>query len=59
MPEYLEGLDIIQYFPPKGQLFSGCPSRNCSGNIVGQDGAQEKSMKQDRKGLGTTFERMT
>ena len=21
-PEYLEGLDIIQYFPPKGQLFS-------------------------------------
>ena len=26
-PEYLKGLDIIQYFPPKVQLFSGCPSR--------------------------------
>ena len=24
---YLEGVDITQYFPPKGQLFSGCLSR--------------------------------
>ena len=26
-PEYLEGSDIIQYFPLKGQIFSGCTSR--------------------------------
>ena len=54
--EYLEGLDIIQYFPPKGQLSS---PEDCRGNIVGLDGALEKSMKQEGRGPGTTFERMT
>ena len=57
-PEYLEGLDIIQYFPPKGQLFSSCPE-DCRGNTVGLDGAQEKSMKREGRGQGTTFEKMT
>ena len=54
--EYLEGLDIIQYFPPKGQLSS---PEDCRGNIVGLDGALEKSMKQEGRGPGTTFEKMT
>ena len=31
----------------------------CRGNIVSLDGAQEKSMKQEGSGQGTTFERMT
>ena len=46
-PEYLGGLDIIQYFPPKNQLFSGCPLEDCRGNTVGPDGAQEKSNRRE------------
>ena len=38
-------------------LFLG--PEDCRGNIVGPDGAQEKSMKQEQRGQGTTFERMT
>ena len=56
-PEYPEGLDIIQYFPPKGQLIV-FPD-DCRGNIVGLDRAQEKSMKQEGRGQGTTFDRIT
>ena len=59
MPEYLEGLDIIQYFPPKASYFLVAPSEDCRGNTVGLKGAQEKSMKQEGRGQGTTFERMT
>ena len=32
---------------------------DCRGNTMGLDGAQEKSMKQEQRGQGTTFERMT
>ena len=35
------------------------PPEDCRGNTVGPDGAQEKSMKQEQRGQGTTFERMT
>ena len=35
------------------------PPENCRGNIVGPDRAQDKSMKQEGRGQGTTFERMT
>ena len=51
-------MDIIHYFPPKGKLFSAGPTRRFRGNIVGLDRAQEKSLKQEGRGQGTTFERM-
>ena len=35
------------------------PLEDCRGNIVGEDGAQEKGMKQEWRGQGTTFETMT
>ena len=35
------------------------PPENCRGNIVGLDRAQDKSMKQEGRGQGPTFERMT
>ena len=35
------------------------PLEDCKGNIVGHDQAQEKSMKQEGRGQGTAFERMT
>ena len=59
MPEYLEGLDIIQYFPPKASYFLVVPPEDCIGNIVGPDGAEESSMKQEGRRQSTTFERMT
>ena len=55
----IKGLDIIQYFLPKASYFLVVPPEDCRGNIVGLDGAQEKSMKWEGKGQGTTFERMT
>ena len=58
-PEYLERLDFIQYFPPKGQVLSlVVPQEDCRGNIVGLDRAQERNMKAEGRGQGTTFERM-
>ena len=54
-PEYLEGLDIIQYFPPKVSYFLVVLPEDCRRNIVSRDGAQEKSMKQDRRGAGHNF----
>ena len=48
----------MHYFPTKGQLFFVVPPEYCRGNIVGLEGAQEKSMKQEGRGQGTTFERM-
>ena len=40
---YLEGVDITQYFPPKNQLFSGCPSRRLKRQHCGpkQDSGKE------------------
>ena len=55
-----KGLDTIQYFPPKASYFLVIPIEDCRGNIVGLDGAEERSMKQVGKGgQSTTFERMT
>ena len=55
----IEGLNIIQYFPPKASYFLVVCPEDCRGNLVGLDGAQEKSMKQEGRGQSTTFERMT
>ena len=55
----IRGLDIIEYFPPKASYFLIVSPEDCRGNLVGLDGAQEKSMKQEGKGQSTTFERMT
>ena len=53
--------DIILYSIslPKASYFLVVPSEDCRGNIVSPDGAQEKSMKQEGRGQGTSFERMT
>ena len=55
----IRGLDIIEYFPPKASYFLVVPPDDCRGDIVGLDGAEEKSMKQAGRGQSTTFERMT
>ena len=52
-------MDIIEYFPPKASYFLNIPPEDCRGNLVGLDRAEEKSMKQEGRGEGTTFERMT
>ena len=52
-------MDIIEFFPPKASYFLVVSSEDCRGNLVGLDGAQEKSMKQEGWGQSTTFERMT
>lgn len=44
---------------PRASYFLVVPPEDCRGNIVGLDGAQEKSMKQKGRGQSTTFERMT
>ena len=54
----IEGLNIIQYFPPKASYFLVVSPEDCR-NLVGLEGAQEKSMKQEGRGQSTTFERMT
>ena len=54
----IRGLDITQHFPPKASYFLVVSPEDCRGNLVGLDGAQEKSMKQERMGQSTTFERM-
>ena len=43
---------------PRASYFLVVPP-DCRGNIVGLDGAEERSMKQEGRGQGTTFERMT
>ena len=55
----IKGLDIIQYFPPQASYFLVVSPEDCTGNLVGLDGAQAKSMKQEGRGQSTTFERMT
>ena len=47
MPGRTKVLDIIQFFPPKASYFLVIPLVDCRGNIVGRDGAQERSMKQE------------
>ena len=54
----IRGLNIIEYFPPKASYFLVVSPEDCR-NLVGLDGAQEKSMKQEGRGQSTTFERMT
>ena len=55
----IKGLDIIQYFPPKASYFLVVPPEDCRGNTVGPDGTQEKSMKHEGMGQGTTSEKIT
>ena len=43
---------------PRASYFLVVPPEDCSNIVVGPDGAQEKSMKWDRRGQGTTFGRM-
>ena len=44
---------------PRASCFLVVPPEDCRGHIVGLEWAQEKSMKQEGKGQGTTFERKT
>ena len=59
------GLDIYRdwilysIFLPRASYFLVVPPEKCRGNLVGLDVAQEKSMKQEGRRQGTTFERMT
>ena len=55
----IKALYIIQYFPPKASSFLVVPPEDCRGNIVGLDGAEERSMKQEGRRQSTTFERVT
>ena len=56
-----EGLNIqrdwILYsiFLPRSSYFLVVPREDCKGNIVGLDGAQEKSMKLEGRGQGMTL----
>ena len=52
-------LDLIEYFPPKASYFLVVSPEDHRGNLVGPDGAQEKSMKQEGREQSTTFERIT
>ena len=42
-------LGIIQFFPPKASYFLVISLVDCRGNIVGPDGAEERSVKQEGK----------
>ena len=44
---------------PRASYFLVVLPEDCRGNTVDLDGAQEKSMKQEGRGQGTAFERMT
>ena len=54
----IRGLNIIEYFPPKASYFLVVSPEDCR-NLVGLDGAQERSMKQEGGGQDTTLEKMT
>ena len=43
---------------PRASYFLVVPPEDCNGNTVGLDRVQEKSIKQEGRGQGTTFERM-
>ena len=57
-PKYLNCI-LYSISLPKANYFLVVPPEDCRGNTVGLEGAQEKSMKQEGRGQGTTFERMT
>ena len=42
----------------KSSYFLVVPPEDCKGSIVGPNRAQEKSMKQEGRGKGTTFEKI-
>ena len=42
----------------RASYFLVVPPEDCRDKIVGPDGAQEKSMEQEGRGEGTTFERI-
>ena len=44
---------------PRASYFLVVPPEDCRGNIVGPDGAQEKNMKHEGMGQGTTSEKIT
>ena len=44
---------------PRASYFLVVPQEDCKHNIVDLDRAQEKSMKQEGRDQGITFERMT
>ena len=44
---------------PGASYFLVVPPEDCRGNFVGPDGAQEKSMKHEGRGQGTTSEKIT
>ena len=50
---------LYSIFFPRVSYFLVVPSEDCRFNVVGLDGTHEKSMKQEGRGKGTTFERMT
>ena len=50
---------LYSIFLPRASYFLVVPPEDCRGNLVGLDVAQEKSMKQEGRRQGTTFERMT
>ena len=54
-PEYLERLDIIQYLSPKGQLFSGCPSRRLWRHHCGPGWLCSEEHETGGKGAGLNF----
>ena len=43
-------MDIIQYFLAKASYILVIPLEDCRGNIVGLDGAEERSMKREGRG---------
>ena len=44
---------------PRASCFLVVPPEDCTGDIVGPDGAEERSMKQEGRRQSTTFERVT
>ena len=44
---------------PRASYILVVPPEDCRGNVVGLDGAHEKSVKEEGSGQGTTFKRMT
>ena len=54
-PECLERLDIIRYFSPKGQLFSGCPCRRLERQHCEPRRGSGKEHKTGGKGAGPNF----
>ena len=54
-----EGLNIYSISVPRANCFLVVPPEDCRSNIVGLDVAHKKTMKHDKWGQGTSFERIT